>query len=123
MEIKYYYVSKSDKIKIPFTPSFSRMRDRYRILNEIFGDTITEENEKICKLIVDAIKYNRAEFWEGAADMILSCNINNSSAWASHFLRCADGINKTNIGKVKSEKYFRIETPQERFRRLTNANV
>jgi len=118
---KYYYVtkSKSKKINIPFTPLFNfEMRDRYRILNDVFGNVIEPENEKTCMTIVDAIKNNDPDKWEEAADLVLLSGVNNASLWVSHFLRIATGIRNPSHVKVPSSVLFRREDPVVKFKRV-----
>lgn len=122
--MRYYYITKRiQKIGIPFTPKFSLMSDRYKILNEIFGDRIDPKYESLCSIIVDAIKYQEPAYWEDASDKILALNLDKSSLWAEHFLKISVYLRNRGNKRYKSPVTIIPEDSVVKFRRLLKGYV
>lgn len=92
----YYYITLSSrKIQIPFVPSLEPfVEDAFIILNNIFGENMTDDERYLAvyQIIIDAVKYNKPEYWENAAEMLLELDGGKYSMWVSHFLKIAEKI-------------------------------
>ena len=123
--MRYYYITKSEmrSIKIPFVPRLRMKKDKYQLINTIFGNIINPKYEDTCKIIIDAIKFQEPAYWEEAADMILFTDIKDSSLWAEHFIRISNSIKNPRNKKIKSSVLFKKEDPIVKFKRILKGYI
>lgn len=123
--MEHFYISHSNHrvITIPFVPPVvtkkKKMEDRYSLLNKIFGDSISDEFEPICTMLVEAIKFGIPEYWEEAGMMLISLKTNQYDQWGNHCFNVANRIrNKGNRKTKKAMPFYSSEDSAKKFRRL-----
>jgi len=123
----YYYLTNSNqsRINIPFIPpriKKRKMKDRFYLLNDIFGENILEQFNPICSMLIDAMKFDLPEYWDEAGEMLLGLKSDKYDRWANHCFNVSNRIrNKGNRRTRKIIPHYSSEDSVKKFRRLTGA--
>lgn len=121
----HFYITHSNHkvITIPFVPPVITkkkiMEDKYALLNKIFGDSISDEFEPICTMLVEAIRFGVPEYWDEAGMMLLSLGSSHYEKWGNHCFNVANYIR--NMGYKKTKKtipFYSSEDSVKKFKRL-----
>lgn len=118
----HFYITKSNtkKITIPFVPP-KKMNDKFYLINKIFGSDLSENFVDTYDMIMSAIKYDLAEYWEEAGAMLLRHQEHHYDKWANHCFKVADGIRNRKHKKSKVFiPFYSSEDSSKKFKRLLN---
>ena len=108
-----YYVSKSTgkrvMLKKPITikkleNEDEMIKDKYQLINAIFGDDLSPDYSHIYDKLIDCIREDKHENWEEVADMFTDLKNPKYDIWAGHCVEVASKMK--NRGHKKTKKFF-----------------
>ena len=125
--MRYFYITAPPtyrSIIIPFTPKPKTKMDDFILFDNIFQGDISNEHMTIYMLLIDALKENNADYFNGVGEMLLEFHTDYYDKWANHCFVIADKIrNRGNKKYKKNIPFYSSEDSAKKFRRLLEGGV
>lgn len=125
--MQYFYITAPPNyrsIKIPFTPKPKTKMDDFILFDNIFKGDVTDEHITIYMLLIDAIKEDNADYFNGVGEMLLEFKTDYYDKWANHCFVIGDKIrNRGNKKFKKSIPFYSSEDSVSKFKRLLEGKV